>query len=102
MPGTFVVTGLNSPRTSAGASGLRSQVSKWLGPPHMNRKMHRFTLPKPPRLAGDAPAPKLRLAIRCPPNQPAAGTATALSKLRRVTAASRNPEQPVVVAFTAG
>src|SRR6476646_8376536 len=33
MPGTFVLMGLNSPRTSAGAFGLRSYISMWLGPP---------------------------------------------------------------------
>src|SRR4051812_7165218 len=33
MPGTAVAIGLYGPRISAGASGLRSQVSRWLGPP---------------------------------------------------------------------
>src|SRR5262249_31039441 len=36
---------LTSPRYSAGASGLRSQVSWCAGPPHMNRTMHDFALP---------------------------------------------------------
>ena len=36
-PGTLVATGLNSPRNSAGASGLRSQVSIVLSPPCRNR-----------------------------------------------------------------
>ena len=38
-PGTLVWVGRNGPRTSAGASGLGSQVSSWLGPPTKNRRM---------------------------------------------------------------
>src|SRR5262245_55062695 len=48
IPGTLVVIGLNSPRISAGASGLRSQVSCCAGPPRMNNKMHDLAVPKPP------------------------------------------------------
>ena len=33
IPGTSVAMGRNGPRTSAGASGFKSNVSKWLGPP---------------------------------------------------------------------
>jgi hypothetical protein len=33
MPGTFVLIGLNSPRYSAGAAGLRSYMSMCDGPP---------------------------------------------------------------------
>ena len=33
MPGTLVLIGLNSPRYSTGASGFRSYMSMWLGPP---------------------------------------------------------------------
>ncbi len=33
MPGTLVLIGLNSPRISAGASGLRSHMSRCGGPP---------------------------------------------------------------------
>jgi hypothetical protein len=40
IPGTVVAMGLYGPRISAGASGLRSQVSRWLGPPHNKMKMH--------------------------------------------------------------
>src|SRR6476469_2808042 len=43
MPGTVVATGRYGPRISAGASGLRSQVSRWLGPPHNRMKMHDFS-----------------------------------------------------------
>ena len=32
-PGARVSTGLNSPRDSAGASGFKSHMSRWLGPP---------------------------------------------------------------------
>ena len=32
-PGTLVAIGLNSPRNSIGASGLRSYMSMWDGPP---------------------------------------------------------------------
>ena len=42
MPGTAVAAGLYGPRISAGASGFRSQVSRWLGPPHSRMKMHDF------------------------------------------------------------
>ena len=33
MPGTFVLIGLNSPRMSTGASGFKSHMSWWGGPP---------------------------------------------------------------------
>src|SRR5215467_13292904 len=33
VPGIFVLIGLNSPRTLAGASGFGSQMSIWEGPP---------------------------------------------------------------------
>src|SRR6266545_521828 len=39
MPGTLVAMGRNSPRNSAGASGLRSKVSMVLRPPCRKRKM---------------------------------------------------------------
>ena len=38
-PGTFVWIGWNSPRISAGAWGLGSNVSKWLGPPSSQIRM---------------------------------------------------------------
>ena len=37
--------GLNGPRMSAGASGFRSNVSNWLGPPNRNRKITDFAFP---------------------------------------------------------
>src|SRR5438876_7241515 len=39
MPETFVGMALNSPRISWGASGLGSNVSIWLGPPPIQRRM---------------------------------------------------------------
>ena len=39
MPGTRVLIGLNSPRISAGASGLRSTMSWWGGPPDRKTMM---------------------------------------------------------------
>ena len=56
-PGVLVAIGLNSPRISSGASGLGSQVSSWLGPPHMKTSRHDFARPKPsaePRRRGGA------------------------------------------------
>ena len=38
-PGTFVLIAENSPRTSAGASGLGSHKSMWLGAPPLKIKM---------------------------------------------------------------
>src|SRR5262245_11704917 len=38
-PGTEVGLVANSPRISAGASGLGSNVSRWLGPPTWYKKM---------------------------------------------------------------
>src|SRR5437879_5625488 len=40
VPVTLVRIGLNGPRTSAGASGFRSHISSWLGPPSRKIKMH--------------------------------------------------------------
>ena len=39
MPGTLVGIGRNGPRYSAGAFGLGSNVSNWLGPPHIQNRM---------------------------------------------------------------
>src|SRR5690349_8547881 len=39
MPGTAVWMGRNGPLISLGASGLGSQVSNWLGPPHIQNRM---------------------------------------------------------------
>ncbi len=44
-PGTFVWIGWNGPRTSRGASGFGSNVSRWLGPPTMLMKMQLFAVP---------------------------------------------------------
>src|SRR5437868_1375714 len=39
MPGTLVGIVPNSPRNSAGASGLGSHMSMWLGPPRIHSRM---------------------------------------------------------------
>jgi hypothetical protein len=39
VPGTLVGMGRNSPRISEGASGLRSNMSMWLGPPSIHKRM---------------------------------------------------------------
>lgn len=53
VPGTLVAIGGNSPRTSAGASGFRSNVSIWGGPP-MKRRMHALARPAPRATGVDA------------------------------------------------
>src|SRR5947207_4644486 len=45
IPGTFVLIGLNSPRTLDGALGLGSQISIWLGPPCRNSMMTDLAAP---------------------------------------------------------
>lgn len=42
MPGTLVPMVPNSPRNSAGASGLGSHMSMWLGPPRIHKMMTLF------------------------------------------------------------
>src|SRR5262245_11734275 len=57
-PGAEVAIGLNSPRISAGASGLRLTMSWWLGPP---RRLKRMTdLAGPRGRAGPASARRRR------------------------------------------
>ena len=46
-PGARVAIGLNSPRISAGASGFRSNVSRWLGAPVRKIRITDFALPGP-------------------------------------------------------
>ena len=41
-PGTFGAMGLNSPRTSGGASGFMSKVSRWLAAPVRKTMMTDF------------------------------------------------------------
>src|SRR5688500_17323423 len=52
MPATLVEIGAISPRTSAGASGLGSQVECCGGPPIKNSRMHDFALPPLGRMTG--------------------------------------------------
>ena len=42
MPGTVVAMSLNGLRTSLGALGFGSNVSRWLGPPSSQRRMQDF------------------------------------------------------------
>src|SRR5262249_23606372 len=51
-PGTLVGTGRKGPRTASGASGLRSQVSSWLGPPTRNSRMQLTSPALPAAAAG--------------------------------------------------
>src|SRR3954452_3083011 len=66
MPGTAMAIGLYGPRISSGAPGLRSQVSRWLGPPHRRMKMHDFSAapfgasPPPTRAATSPGVARLR------------------------------------------
>src|SRR6266481_1303599 len=43
MSGLLVLIGLNGPRISAGALGLRSKVSNWLGAPRLKIMMQDFS-----------------------------------------------------------
>ncbi len=42
VPGTFVEMGWNVPRISFGASGFKSHMSMWLGPPSSMKKIQDF------------------------------------------------------------
>src|SRR5262249_43993499 len=66
MPATLVAIGRSSPRISAGASGLRSQVSSCGGPPVRNNSTQRFALPKPVEFAVVEGAAEMELAIDSP------------------------------------
>src|SRR5262245_65757690 len=52
MPGTLVGMVPNSPRYSAGAFGLGSHMSRWLGPP----RIHRIITDGLRAVLGDGPA----------------------------------------------
>jgi hypothetical protein len=56
-PGVLVAIVPKLPRISAGASGFGSQVSSWLGPPHMKIIKHDFARPNP---TGPAAVARLR------------------------------------------
>ena len=75
-PGTVVAIGPNSPRTSAGASGLGSQVECWGGPPIRNSTMHDLARPKDEPHAG-VPAAAAPGRSRSAKRQPRAETAQA-------------------------
>src|SRR5262245_25038861 len=80
-PGSFVVVTPNGPRFSIGRSGLGSQVSIWLGPPVIQRRM---TLLRP---FGDWPAAAAVARWRNRPGtlSPARPARPALGMLRRLS-----------------
>jgi len=81
-PGTLVEIGWNSPRTSAGAAGFISNVSRWLGPPSQNIRMQERS--EALRRPVDA-APCARGARNRPPrSNPKGARLPACSRLRRV------------------
>src|SRR5688572_2722851 len=102
--------GRNGPRTSSGASGLRSKVSRWLGPPHMNRRMHRLALPNPApadvtsaeagtddkTLASEAAPPAARTDLRLTEAQRRNSEHPCESEVRRPVAINRGPFRHVV------
>src|SRR5262245_51930090 len=83
IPRTFVRIGWNGPRTSLGASGLRSNVSRWLGPPSSQSRMHDFALP------GDLPGAAPRRRDQSASDSPRADNAPTRSMSRRVTPSQR-------------
>src|SRR2546423_2996100 len=84
--------GRYGPRIPSGAWGLRSQVSRWLGPPHSQRKMQDF---------GAAPRPRGRSASTRAATMPGMAArfrpaiALACSMCRRETSASVMMSTPV-------
>ena len=44
VPGTEVLIGWYGPRISTGASGFKSHISMWLGPPSRKTRMHDLAL----------------------------------------------------------
>src|SRR3954451_18334378 len=65
-PGTAVGIALNSPRYSSGASGLGSNVSKWVGPPSIQMRMHDFAFASR-LLPPSAARARARRAVASPP-----------------------------------
>ncbi len=78
MPGTELEIAPNSPRTTAGANGLGSQVECWGGPPNRNNTMQRLALGKV--FAGEAAAGEIP---GQPADNPSALIPPACSKARR-------------------
>src|ERR1043165_7424788 len=88
MPGTLVGMGRNSPRTSDGASGLRSHMSWWLGPPDRWTLMIALEVVLPSR------ASARRRSGRAKPPRP---IAPILRKLRRAMPSQLGNRSPVMV-----
>src|SRR5262245_15121320 len=70
MPGTLLAMGLNSPRTSAGASGLGSQASCCVGQPGEDRTLHALALPDAPPFDSEAAATVGRASSRAGSDSP--------------------------------
>src|SRR6266852_8585737 len=62
IPGTEVAIGLNSPRTSLGAAGFMSHISRWLGPPFKKTRIQESAL-------GACPVPAEREFARSKPGR---------------------------------
>ena len=98
-PGVLVAIVPKLPRISAGASGLGSQVSSWLGPPHMKISMHDFARPNP---SGPAVAARLRYSsgnpspaiARAPAASPTVAKSRGLAGTRGNPAADPSPVHP--------
>jgi hypothetical protein len=88
-PGVRVAIVRKLPRISAGASGLGSQVSSWLGPPHMKISRQDRARPNP---AGPAATARLRYNWGSP--SPAIASVPAHKASRRDGLWSRNSRQP--------
>src|SRR5262245_40841528 len=93
MPGTFVRMVPNSPRYSAGASGLGSHMSMWLGPPRIHRMMTEL------RRVAAAEFACASWRNSSASDRPALPSTPALTKPRRLSRSSRrNSGQPMELA----
>src|SRR4051812_36139651 len=94
MPPTLVDIVPNSPRYSAGALGLGSHMSMWLGPPRIQRMMTERIFDGVGCEAAEASCRK-----RSPRARPDAPSAPALRKLRRLALAVCNKSRQPPVQF---
>ena len=86
MPGTLVAIGLNSPRISAGASGLRSNMSWCGGPPGRKTMMTALCELRIPACASAARS--------CGKRQPAQRQAADLQEVAPRDAVAEPPPRP--------
>src|SRR2546426_8693389 len=76
-PSTLLLMALNSPRMFEGASGLGSQMSRWLGPPWRKQRITDLAAPKPLAPSNGVPAAlafRAKYWGRLSPNKPVAPT----------------------------